>query len=41
MNVTEGLISFSEDRVKVGKDEYGTSNFNKVYDKFHQNQDMA
>ena len=32
---------FSEKRIKVGKEEAGTSNFNKSYDMFKSNQDKA
>ena len=37
-NVTEGLELFSENSIKVGKEEAGTSYFNKSYDKFQENK---
>ena len=39
MNVTDDLGYFSEERIKVGKEEAGTSAFNQVYDAFQENQD--
>ena len=33
VNVSDALIFFAEERIKVGKEEAGTSSFNKVYDK--------
>ena len=33
-NVTEGLEKFTEERIRVGKEEAGTSTFNQAYDKF-------
>ena len=39
MNVTDSLNYFSEERVKVGKEEAGTSAFIPAYDKFQENQD--
>ena len=41
MNVTEGLKFFPEERIKVGKEEDGTSAFNQVYDKFQEKQDKS
>ena len=41
MNVTDDLGYFSEERIKVGKEEAGTSAFNRVYDKLQANQDKA
>ena len=41
VNVTEGLGIFAEERVRVGKEEAGTSTFNQAYDKFQANQDKA
>ena len=40
-NVTEGLERFAEDRIRVGKEEAGTSAFNQAYDKFRVKQDKA
>ena len=34
VNVTEGLETFTEEGIRVGKEEAGTSAFNKPYDKF-------
>ena len=34
VNVTEGLKTFAEERIRVGKEEAGTSAFNQAYDKF-------
>ena len=39
VNVTEGLKNFAEERIRVGKEEAGTSAFNQAYDKFQTNQD--
>ena len=39
VNVTEGLKSFAEERIRVGKEEAGTSAFNQAYDKFQAKQD--
>ena len=41
VNVTEGLDFFAEERIRVGKEEAGTSAFNQVYDKFQAKQDKA
>ena len=41
VNVTEGLEFFAEERIRVGKEEAGTSAFNQAYDKFQANQDKA
>ena len=41
VNVTEGLESFGEERIRVGKEEAGTSAFNQAYDKLQANQDKA
>ena len=41
VNVTEGLKSFSEERIRIGKEEAGTSAFNKAYDQLQANQDKA
>ena len=41
MNVTEGLAIFVEESIKVVKEDSGTRNFNKAYDKFQANQDKA
>ena len=37
VNVTDAL-NFSEERIKVGKEEDSTSNLNQVYDKFQATQ---
>ena len=34
VNVTEGLENFAEERIRVGKEEAGTSSFNKAYNEF-------
>ena len=34
INFTEGLGNFAEERIRVGKEEAGTSNLNQAYDKF-------
>ena len=39
VNVTEGLYFFAEERIKVRKDDTGTSTFNQKYDKFWVNYD--
>ena len=41
VNVIEGLKKFAEERIRVGKEEAGTSAFNKSYDKFQAKQDKA
>ena len=41
VNVTEGLEFFTEERIRVGKEEAGTSAFNQAYDKFQAKQDKA
>ena len=41
VNVTEGLKFFTEERIRVGKEEAGTSAFNRAYDKFQAKQDKA
>ena len=41
MNVTDDLEFFAGERIKVGKEEAGTSAFNQVYDKFQANQHKA
>ena len=41
VNVTEGLEKFAEDRIRVGKEEAGTSNFNQDNDKLKANQEKA
>ena len=38
VNVTEGLKNFAEERIRVGKEEAGTSAFNQFYDKFQVRQ---
>ena len=39
VNVTDAIETFSEERIKVGKEEAGTSTFNQAYDKLQANQD--
>ena len=39
VNVAEGLEEFIEERIRVGKEEAGTSALNKAYDKFYAKQD--
>ena len=39
VNVTEGLEKCVEERIRVGKEEAGTSAINQSYDKFQANQD--
>ena len=41
VNVTEGLIFFAEERIRVGKEEAGTSAFNQAYNKFQAKTDKA
>ena len=41
VNVTDALKILSEERIKVGKEEAVTSNFNQAYDKFQVKQDKA
>ena len=41
VNVTEGLEFFAEERIRVGKEEAGTSAFNQAYDKLQVKQDKA
>ena len=41
VNVTDALGNFAEERIKVSKEEAGTSAFNQAYDKFQVNQDKA
>ena len=41
VNITEGLKNFAEERIRVGKEEAGTSAFNRAYDKFQVNQDKS
>ena len=41
MDVADALEIFAEDRIKVGKEEAGTSTFNKTYDILQVNQDKA
>ena len=41
VNVTEGLKKFAEERIRVGKEEAGTSAFNQAYDKFEAEQGKA
>ena len=41
INVTEGLGIFADERIRVGKEEAGTSAFNQAYDKFQANQEKA
>ena len=40
-NVTKGLKKLAEERIRVGKEEAGTSTFNQADDKFQENQDKA
>ena len=40
MNATD-VLEFSEYKIKVGKEEAGTSAFNKAYDKFQAEQEKA
>ena len=41
INVTEGLENVAEERIRVGKEEAGTSGFNQSYDKPQAKQDKA
>ena len=41
VNVTKGLEKFVEERIRVGKEEAGTSAFNQAYDIFQDNQGKA
>ena len=41
VNVTEGLKNISEERIRVGKEEAGTSAFNQDCDKFQAKQYKA
>ena len=41
VNFTEGLEKIAEERIRVGKEEAGTSAFNQAYDKFQAKQDKA
>ena len=41
VNATDALKTFSEERIKVGKEGAGTSDFNQAYDKFQAKQDKA
>ena len=41
LNVTDGINLFSEEKIKVGNEEDGTSTFNQACDKYQANQDMA
>ena len=41
VNVTDSLETFSEERIKVGKEETGTSALNQVYDKFQVKKDKT
>ena len=41
INVTEGLNFFAEERIRVGKEEAGTSALNQAYNKFQSKQDKA
>ena len=38
INVTEGLKNYAEERIRVGKEEAGTSTLNQAYDKFQEKQ---
>ena len=40
-NVTEGLKTFAEERIRVGKEEAGKNSFNQAYDKWQLNRDKA
>ena len=40
-NITEGLETISEERIRVGKEKAWTIAFNQAYDKFHAKQDKA
>ena len=41
VNVTECFEMFAEERIRVGKEEAGTSAFNQAYDEFRAKQDKA
>ena len=41
MNVTDAPKTFAEERIKVVKEEAGTSDFNQAYDKLQVKQDKA
>ena len=41
VNVTEGLDFFAEKRIRVGKEDAGTSAFNQAYDNFQAKKDKA
>ena len=41
VNVTDSLEFFSEESIKVSKEESGTIAFNQAYDKLQMNQDKA
>ena len=41
VNVNESLKTIAEERIRVGKEEAGTSAFNQAYDKFQLKQDKA
>ena len=41
VNVTESLKKIAEERIRVGKEEAGTSAFNQAYDKFQAKQYKA
>ena len=38
LNVLEGLKFHSDYRIKVGKEEYGTINYDQVYNALQENQ---
>ena len=39
VNVTESFKRFIEEKIKIGKEEAGTSTFNQMYDKVQAKQD--
>ena len=39
VNVTDGLVFFVEERIKVGKEEAGANDFNQAYNKSQANQE--
>ena len=41
VNATDDLEISAEERIRVGKEEPGTSAFNQSYDKFQANQEKA
>ena len=41
VNVTEGLEKYVEERIRVGKEEAGTSAFSQAYHKFQAKQDKS